>query len=127
MKNAKERTSWDAGIYNKTTGVLLWRCGIYKKNIEVPSFSIGYWLWNSYWWEWIIPECVQALTKYAFETWGFEKWTIRCDSMNLNSQKVAIKSWFVFEWEFKKHERIQWELRDTKFFWITKEDYFSQK
>lgn len=126
-KNAFEWESWDAAVYDKINWKVLWRCGINKTDSETLSFEIGYWIAEEYYWKWIIPECVKCLVQFMFEKWGFEKWVIRCDSKNENSAKVAMKCWFNFEWEFKKHERIKWELRDTKFFWLTREDYFSQK
>ncbi len=124
---AKESSTWDAAIYEKETWKLLWRCWINKINKEVPAFEIWYWVEEWSWGKWYMPECVKALAKFAFEAWNFEKWIIHCDSQNINSEKVALKSWFTFEWEFKNHERIKWQLRGTKFFWLTREDYYSNK
>ncbi len=126
-QNAFDKISWDAAVYDKTTWKTLGRCGINKTDSHTLSFEIGYWISETYYGKWIIPECVKALTKYMFEQWWFEKWVIRCDSENINSAKVALKCGYTFEWEFKKHEKIKWVFRDTKYFWITRKDYFSQK
>lgn len=126
-QNAFLWTSWDAAVYDKITWKPVGRCGINKADFDLISYEIGYWIAEEYYGKWIIPECVKKLTEYMFEEWGFEKWVIRCDSQNINSEKVAIKCGYIFEWEFRKHELIRGELRDTKYFWITREDYFSQK
>ena len=126
-KNALEWKSWDSAVYDKISEKVVGRCGINKINPDTKSFEIWYWIAEEYYGKWIIPECVKWLTQYMFEKWGFEKWVIRCDSKNENSAKVALKCWFSLEWEFKKYEFVKWKFRDTKFFWLTREDYFSQK
>ena len=103
------------------------RCWINKYHDDIPSFELWYWIAEEYYGKWIIPECVNKFLKYTFIEHGYNKVIIRCDSENINSQKVAIKCGFTEEGEFKNHERIKWELRDTKYFGITREDYLSQK
>ncbi len=70
-----------------------------------------------------MPECVKRYLQFAFEESDFVKGVIRCDSANKNSKKVALKYWFIYEWEFKNYERIKWKLRDTSFYWITLDEY----
>lgn len=127
IENAEKGESWDAAIYDKQSGKCIWRCGINKMRTEIPSFELGYWISEQYYGKWIVPECVKKYLEFAFEHSIFEKWIIRCDSKNENSAKVALKCGFTFEWEFRNHERIKWILRDTKYFWITREDYFTKK
>lgn len=122
---AKEWKEWQAAIYLKDSWELIWRCWINKYYEDLPACELWYWVSEKHYGKWFMPECVKKYLEFAFQKWLYEKVIIRCDSKNINSEKVALKCWFTFEWEFKKHERIKWELRDTKFFWITKEEYFS--
>ena len=134
LKNIKETRdkvqnwkSWDAAIYDKDSKKCIWRCGINRIENDIPVFELWYWIAPAYYGKWIMPECVRRYLQYAFEESNFEKWVIRCDSKNENSAKVALKCWLKFEGEFKNHERHKWKLRDTKFFGITREQYFEQK
>lgn len=124
---SKEWTWWEAAIYNKTNWICIGRCGINRIDTSIPLFELGYWIHEDYYGKGIIPECVNRYLQYAFKESNFEKVVIRCDSRNINSQKVALKCWMKLEWEFKRHEKVQWELRDTKFFWILKEEYLWKK
>jgi ribosomal-protein-alanine N-acetyltransferase len=117
---------WGAAIYDKESWVLIGRCGINKYHEDIPSCELWYWVSEEYYGKGIIPECVSRILKYAFEKSTIEKVIIRCDSKNENSKKVAVKCWFTHEWTFKRHERIKWELRDTSFYWILKEEYLLQ-
>lgn len=121
--NAEAWRSWDAAIYNKGTDKCIGRCGINKIDDDIPSFELGYWISEEFYGKWIMSECINKYLEYAFEESNFEKWVIRCNSENENSKKVALKCWFKLEGEFKNHERIKWELRDTTFFWITRTEY----
>lgn len=114
---------WQGAIYLKDSWKLIWRCWINTYSKDIPSFQLWYWISEEHYGEWIIPECVNKFLQYAFEESNFQKVIIRCDSENINSEKVALKCWFLLEWTLKKHEKIRWKLRDTKFFGILKEDY----
>ena len=125
-KDALEWVSWASAVYDKNTRKIIGRCGIVRADPATKSFEIWYWITESYYGKWLIPECVLRIVAYMFEVWDFEKWIIRCDANNMNSQKVALKCWFQHEWTLRKYELMKWKLRDTKFFGITREDYFSQ-
>lgn len=123
---AKKWESWDAAIYDKKSWRVIWRCWINKISSEIPSFELWYWIAEEYYGQGIIPECVKKYLHFAFVENDYEKVIIRCDSKNINSERVALKCGLVFEGEFKNHERIRWELRDTKYFGITREDYLNK-
>ncbi|MCH2189111.1 GNAT family N-acetyltransferase [Candidatus Gracilibacteria bacterium] len=120
--------AWDAAIYDKNTGKHIGRCGINKIDDTIPSFELGYWIAPEYYGQGIMPECIRRYLKFAFEQSSFEKGVIRCDSKNENSKKVALKCGFTLEGEFKNHDRVKGELRDTSFYGITRQEYekFSQ-
>ena len=122
-----EEKTWEASIYDRETWVLLGRCWINQIVDDIPSFQIGYWIAEKHYGKGYVPECVQKIVKFCFEESNFEKGIIKCDSENQNSQKVAIKCGFEYEWEWKSEWRIRWKLRNTKFFGITKEQYLKQK
>lgn len=126
-KNASDGTWWEAAIYDKNTGECIWRCGINRVNDGVPLFELWYWISEKYYGKWIMPECIKRYLCFAFEESDFEKVVIRCNSKNENSKKVALKTWFILEWTFRKNERINGKLRDTTFYWITKTDYLDKK
>ncbi len=131
IKQAREKVekweSWEAAIYDKKSWKLIGRCWINKTFPEIPAFELWYWVAEEYYGKGMVPECVARYLQFAFEESTFEKWVIRCDSENENSIKVALKCGFSFEGELKKDERVKWKLRDIKYFWITREDYFSKK
>lgn len=122
-KKAENWKTWEAAIYDKETWKCIGRCWINRIEDNIPAFEIWYWITPEYYWRGIVPECVNRLLKYAFKDSNFEKVIIRCDTENQNSKKVAIKCWFSHEWDFKNHERIRWELRNTSFFGITRDEY----
>jgi ribosomal-protein-alanine N-acetyltransferase len=121
--NAEVGKSWDAAIYDKETRACIWRCWINKIIDKVPSFELWYWITPEYYGKWIVPECVKRYLQFAFEDSSFEKVILRCDDRNENSKKVALKCWFSHEWTFRNDDRIRWELRDTSFYGITREEY----
>lgn len=126
-KNAEAWISWDAAIYDKETGLCIWKCWINNIVDKIPSFELWYWITPEYYGRWIIPECVNRYVKFAFEESDFEKGILKCDDRNENSKKVALKCGFSHEWTFKNQDRIRWELRDTSYYGITREDYLNNK
>ena len=122
-KWAEEGTSWEWTIYLKDSGICIWRCGINEIKDKIPSFQLWYWISEEYYGKGIIPECVKRYLRFAFEESSFEKWVLKCDSNNINSEKVALKCGYSFEWLHKNDDRISGKLRDSKYFWITREDY----
>ena len=125
--NAKLWTSWDSSVFDKVTGKCIWMCWINSIDPKVPSFEIWYWISEQYYGKGLIPECLKEILRVCFTELGFEKWIISCDSRNINSEKVALKCGFEFEWKFKNHKRVKWKLRDTSFYWITREQYLKNK
>ncbi len=122
-KDSLKKKSFDAAIYLKESWKIIWRCWIISVNKQSNSVEFWYWLSESYWWVWIMPECIDRLLQYVFLESCFEKAIIRCDKENTNSSRVAIKCWFTFEWCFRKYEKRDGVLRDTNFYWILKEGY----
>ena len=125
-RNAKLWTSWDSSVFDKETGKCIWMCWINKIENKVPSFEVWYWISEQFYWKGIIPECLKKILEVAFTELDFEKWIISCDSRNINSEKVALKCWFKFKWKFKRHKRVKWELRDTNFYEITRQEYLKK-
>ena len=123
--NAIEWKTWEAAIYDKQTWKIIGRCWISRIEDDTALFELWYWISEEYYWKWIMPECVNRYLKFGFEESNFEKIVIRFSSENINSEKVAIKCWFNFKEEIKNYEKIDWEWRDTKFFYITRKQHLN--
>ena len=131
IKKTREKAeiwaSWEWAIYDKKSWICIGRCGINEIIDEILSFQLGYWIAEEYYGQWIVPECVNKYLEFAFWESDFKKWILKCDSRNVNSEKVALKCWFSYEWTLKYDKRFNWKLRDSKYFWITREEYLWKK
>ena len=69
---------------------------IHEKNAEM-----GYWLAEEYWGKGIIPEAINEIVAYGFQTFDIVRIFARPFSTNLNSQRVLEKAGFILEARLK--------------------------
>ena len=76
---------------------LLLQDDIYCKNAE-----LGYWLGEPFWNKGIMQKAIPQIVEYGFQTFSIERIFARPFGRNKASQKVLIKTGFLFEYELQK-------------------------
>lgn len=117
---------WSGALYLKS-GEMIGSFWFPRIREDVKTGEIGYWLATKYWGQGYIPEAVQALKKYVFESLDWENLTIRANIENINSCKVAEKCNFHKDGILRKDEFSKGKFEDMVYYSFTREDYFSQK
>lgn len=78
-------------------------------DIERVTAEIGYWLGEPYWGRGIMPRVVAAVTRYAFETFGYQKLYALVFDYNPGSMRVLEKAGYQLEAVLHKAGREKWE------------------
>lgn len=120
--DCKKRKSFEAIIKFKDN-TIIWKFWVnfYKNNIR--SAHLWYWIWKKYWWNWYIPECVEAFKKIFFEQYKYNRIIIRCIKENVNSIRVAEKCGFKLDWILRWQSIVNWKIIDKAFYTFLREDY----
>lgn len=101
-------------VFRREDGLLLGGSGLHHIDWSVPRLEIGYWLRTSQTGHGYMTECVQALTRFAFETLGAWRIEIRCDVRNTRSAAVAERAGYRLEARLRADVRApDGSLRDT--------------
>lgn len=99
------RTDFPMGMFGRTDGRYLGGTGLHIRGLHIPSFEIGYWVRISEEGKGYVSEAVRLLTTCAFDTFGAERVTIRCDARNERSRLVAERQGYVFEGRQRNADR----------------------
>lgn len=90
---------------HKETGAFIGRCGLIPWHLEDEpdrlQVEVAYLLDKAYWRQGLGTEAARASRDYAFQTLGLERLICLVDPQNTASQKVAAKTGFVFERQYK--------------------------
>ncbi|WP_141433406.1 GNAT family N-acetyltransferase [Bacillus sp. 03113] len=110
-------------IYRKKDQKLVGSTGFHRINWEVRKFEIGYWCHSYFQKKGYITETVQALIKFAFDSFQANRIEIRCDPDNTNSRKIPEKLGFTLEGILRKDclSADGKSLRDTCVFSLVRE------
>lgn len=105
-------------IFDKQDGTFIGSTGLHRINWEIPKFEIGYWVDSRYAKQGYITEAIEGLTNFAFRELNAKRVEIRCDDLNINSKKVAMRLGFVLEGTLKNDDLAvdNSTLRDTCIF-----------
>ena len=122
--NAQQKKSWYASVFLKDH-TCIWMFWIPQMNEETENIEIWFWIGKKYWWNWYVPECFEALKKHAFHTLKVETMHLSVDSRNNNCKRVALKAWLSYDGTLKKWTKIKWNLINTQYYSLTKEEYFT--
>ena len=68
-------------------------------------------------------EAMYLMMKRAIEDWGYRRYEWKCDALNANSRKAALRLGFQFEGVFRQAVTYKGRNRDTAWFSITDQDW----
>ncbi|WP_279112456.1 GNAT family N-acetyltransferase [Butyricimonas virosa] len=91
-------------------------------DIERVTAEIGYWLGESYWGRGIMPRVVAAVTRYAFETFGYQKLYALVFDYNPGSMRVLEKAGYQLEAVLHKAAVKNGKVIDFYYYSILKEN-----
>lgn len=92
-------------IFHRESGRYLGGTGYHTIDWQVPKLEIGYWLRTSETGKGYITEAVNALTRFAIQTFGAKRLDIRCDADNIASARVAERCGYVLEGRLRHNRR----------------------
>jgi RimJ/RimL family protein N-acetyltransferase len=104
------------------TGRFVLATGCHPRNLDVPSFEIGYWCRATEQGHGYAREAVTAVKEAAFDVLGAKRIEIRCDERNLASRSVAQRCGFELNATFKNECRNHFgALRTTLVYSLTQD------
>lgn len=71
------------------------------QDIYSKSAEMGYWIGEPFWGKGLVVQAIKQMLVYGFETFDIDRVFARTTHLNIASQRVLLKSGFVFEAEFK--------------------------
>ncbi len=106
-------------VFEKETGEFIGQAGLFHKGFydEQPDIELAYRLHKKYWHQGYATELAKALIRWAFENLKVEKIVSAAEPENIASQKVLLKSGFLFLGEQK-----WWNGRELFYYEIYKND-----
>jgi ribosomal-protein-serine acetyltransferase len=129
----RARANWEArsdlvvGVWTRDSGRFLGSTGLHPRDWAVPSFEIGYWIRRSEEGHGYATECVNVLTRFAFEELHAERVEIRCDARNRRSAAVAVRAGYTHEGTLRSCARSHLdELYDEMKFAVTLSDFLAR-
>ncbi|WP_340023031.1 GNAT family protein [Paenibacillus sp. FSL K6-1096] len=102
---AKENQAIRYSIIESKSGRIIGSCGYNMLDYDNARTEIGYDLGREFWGQGYASEAINALTKYAFNTLGFNRIEAKVEPANLNSIKVLQKLHFTLEGTLRQCER----------------------
>ena len=108
---ADARTKFEDGLEFNTLLILprkdeiIGSAGLLARDMEVPSFEIGYWIHTEHAGQGYATEAARALATLAFDELGSRRVEIRMNESNWRSRAVAERLGFEWEATLKSHRR----------------------
>ena len=110
-------------LFLKGTNTMVGSSGLHRIDWDIPKFEIGYWCRKRFQGQGYITESTEAITQFAFETFGAKRVEIRCDSKNVRSRRIPDRLGFKLEGTLRNDSLSpSGELRDTLVFAKIKEN-----
>jgi RimJ/RimL family protein N-acetyltransferase len=94
---AAMRGNYPLAGFDRATGRLALFAGVHPRDLEVPSYAIGYWCRARFHGQGLVTEAVRALTDVCFNTLSARRVEITCSEQNTASRRVAERSGFQLE------------------------------
>jgi RimJ/RimL family protein N-acetyltransferase len=92
MYEAKKGIRW--AIIDKNAGQYIGDIGFYNIDFYSNRTELGYIIFKKFWRQGIATECINRLTKFAFEEFGMHKIILMIDNRNIKSFNLANKLGF---------------------------------
>lgn len=100
----------------KHSGEVIGSCGFNTLDFENERAEIGYDLGYPFWGKGYIPEALQALISFGFDSLGLNRIEAKVEPENLNSVKVLQKLQFVEEGRLRQYEKSKGKFVDVIMF-----------
>jgi RimJ/RimL family protein N-acetyltransferase len=112
------------GIFNLDESRVLGGTGLHTRGGSDKIREIGYWIHKDFAGQGLATEVVAALTKVGFEVDHLQRIEIRCDPANIPSEKVILKSAYVYEGTLRGLvQKPDGSYRDQKVFSLLASEY----
>ena len=118
---------FDWGIVYKADGKFIGTCGLTTINLNTNSCEIGYVLAKQYWGMGLIPESLEIIMDFAFNSLEFERIEGRFLEGNVNSHRVMQKMGMVFEKVEHNAFYVNGEYKTVHRYYITRQMFESKK
>ncbi|MBQ8151337.1 MAG: GNAT family N-acetyltransferase [Firmicutes bacterium] len=122
------RMNW--AIMLKESGKVVGNIGLDEDPIrrKINSRELGYSLSPQYWGQGIVPEAVRLVLDYVFRIMELECITVRVETYNEKSRRVAEKCGFTFEGVLRhSYRRYDREISDLACYSMLAGDYYERK
>lgn len=101
---------------------LIGAVGLERQGPDAAHYAeLGYWLAKPYWGRGIMTDVIKAVSRYTFETMGYEKLIAHVFSFNSASARVLEKSGFEIEGYLKKHRIKNGKFVDSKLYGLLRD------
>lgn len=118
-----KRDDFIVGVWDAQTERYLGGSGLHPRQMDVPSYEIGYWLRTSAEGRGYMTEAVKLLADYAFASLGANSVFIRCDARNTRSAAIPTRLGFPLEGHLRSDGiASDGVVRDTLIFNMTPAD-----
>lgn len=88
---------YDWGIVIKSTNTLIGTITVVNQDNHIKMFEIGYVIGKAWWGNGYIPEALDSIVKYLFQSSDVRRIEAKCDIRNQQSRKVLEKCSFTLE------------------------------
>ena len=113
-------------IADKTTDEFWGLIRVENINLTHRTAEIGYFLHRDCWGRGLMTDCLLTVRDFAFESFGFEKMTIKTHVENVASQRVAQKAGFLPKQRYRASDRFSHAVRLYQDFQLTRKEWIGE-
>jgi len=110
----------------KSGGELIGTIDYYENNRDAHAAEIGYEIGSAWWGNGYATEALRAVINHCFEEVGLKRLWADCNSLNMASAKVMLKSGMLHEGTFRQCSMRNGVLVDRLCYAILKQDWENQ-
>ena len=110
------------GITLKTSGKVIGSCGFLNRSTKNYRAEVGFELSKEYWGKGIASEALEAVIKFGFEHYSFERIEALIEPANVPSQKLVEKQGFKREGLLRHYEFTCGKFDDLYMYSLLKDD-----
>jgi ribosomal-protein-alanine N-acetyltransferase len=134
IHEALEEISWYESILNKKTGIrwgmtlkgegkVIGSCGFLNRIPQHYRTEVGYGLSRNYWGYGIASEALEAVIRYGFKYFKFQRIEALIEPLNIPSQKLVEKQGFIKEGLLRNYEFTCGKFDNLYMYSLLKQDF----
>jgi [ribosomal protein S5]-alanine N-acetyltransferase len=134
IHEALEEISWYESILNKKTGIrwgmtlkgegkVIGSCGFLNRVPQHYRTEVGYELSRNYWGYGIASEALEAVIRYGFKYFQFQRIEALIEPLNIPSQKLVEKQGFIKEGLLRNYEFTCGKFDNLYMYSLLKQDF----